>query len=41
MKTFKEKAMKIVFLFTALVSVACVALICVFLISSGVPAIFR
>ena len=38
MKTFKEKAMKIVFLFTALVSVACVALICVFLISSGVPA---
>lgn len=38
MKTFKEKAMKIVFLFTALISVACVALICVFLISSGVPA---
>ena len=38
MKTFKEKAMKIVFLFTALVSVACVVLICVFLISSGVPA---
>lgn len=39
MKEFKEKAMKIVFLLMALVSVACVALICVFLISSGVPAI--
>ena len=38
MKKFKEKTMKIVFLFTALISVGCVALICVFLISSGVPA---
>ena len=38
MKQFKEKAMEIAFLFTALISVACVALICVFLISSGVPA---
>ena len=38
MKEFKEKAMKIAFLLMALVSVACVALICVFLISSGVPA---
>ena len=38
MKEFKEKAMKIVFLLMALVSVACVALICVFLIASGVPA---
>lgn len=38
MKEFKEKTMKAVFLLAALVSVACVALICVFLISSGVPA---
>lgn len=38
MKALKEMAMKIVFLLAALVSVACVALICVFLISSGVPA---
>lgn len=39
MKALKERTMKIVFLLMALVSVACVALICVFLISSGVPAI--
>ena len=38
MRAFKEKAMQIAFLFMALVSVACVALICVFLIASGVPA---
>ncbi|MDD6095856.1 MAG: phosphate ABC transporter permease subunit PstC [Clostridia bacterium] len=39
MKNFKEKAMHIVFLITALVSVAAVVLICVFLFANGIPAI--
>lgn len=39
MKKFSETAMRWVFLLTALVSVACVALICIFLLASGLPAI--
>lgn len=39
MKKLKEPAMKIVFLLTACVSIAAVALICVFLFVNGVPAI--
>ncbi len=39
MKKFSEIAMRFVFLLTALVSVACVALICIFLLASGLPAI--
>lgn len=39
MKKFSEIAMRWVFLLTALVSVACVALICIFLLTSGLPAI--
>lgn len=39
MGKFKEKAMRWVFLLTALISVAAVALICVFLLSQGVPTI--
>lgn len=38
MKTFKEIGMKVVFLLTACVSIAAVALICIFLFASGVPA---
>ncbi|MBQ7887806.1 MAG: phosphate ABC transporter permease subunit PstC [Clostridia bacterium] len=38
MKHLREKAMEMVFLFTALVSVACAALICGFLLASGLPA---
>ena len=39
MHTFKERAMHFVFLLTACVSIAAVALICVFLFANGVPAI--
>lgn len=39
MKNLKESAMRIVFLFTACVSVAAVVLICVFLFANGLPAI--
>lgn len=39
MNSFKEKAMKIVFLLTASVSILAVALICIFLFANGVPAI--
>lgn len=39
MNHFKEKAMKIVFLLTASVSILAVALICIFLFANGVPAI--
>ena len=39
MKDFKEKIMHLVFLLSAVISTAAVILICVFLFSSGVPAI--
>lgn len=39
MHTFKERAMHVVFLLTACVSIAAVVLICVFLFANGVPAI--
>lgn len=39
MKNLKEKALHIVFLLTACVSVAAVILICIFLFTSGIPAI--
>lgn len=39
MKDFKEKIMHLVFLLSAVISIAAVILICVFLFSSGVPAI--
>lgn len=39
MNNFKERAMKIVFLLTASVSILAVALICIFLFANGVPAI--
>ena len=39
MHTCKERAMHIVFLLTACVSIAAVVLICVFLFANGVPAI--
>ena len=39
MKNWKEKAMHLLFLLTACVSIAAVVLICVFLFASGVPAI--
>ncbi len=39
MNKFKERAMHMVFLLTACVSIAAVVLICVFLFASGVPAI--
>ncbi|MDY4748231.1 MAG: phosphate ABC transporter permease subunit PstC [Candidatus Fimisoma sp.] len=39
MKDFKEKIMYLVFLLSAVISIAAVILICVFLFSSGVPAI--
>lgn len=41
MKNFKEKAMQAVFLIMACVCIAAVALICVFLFVSGVPAIAK
>lgn len=39
MRSFKEKAMQLVFLQTACVSIAAVILICVFLFANGIPAI--
>ena len=39
MKTIKEKGMKLLFFLAALVSVAAVILICVFLFANGIPAI--
>ena len=39
MKDFKEKIMHLVFLLSSVISIAAVILICVFLFSSGVPAI--
>lgn len=39
MKNIKEKAMKLLFFLTALVSIAAVILICIFLFASGIPAI--
>lgn len=39
MKSFKESAMRIVFLITACISILAVALICIFLFVNGVPAI--
>ena len=39
MRSFKERAMHIVFALTACVSIAAVVLICVFLFANGVPAI--
>ena len=39
MKNFKERAMQIVFLLAACLSIAAVVLICVFLFANGVPAI--
>lgn len=35
----KEKAMKVVFLIAACVSILAVALICIFLFANGIPAI--
>lgn len=39
MKNIKEKVMKLFFFMTALVSIAAVILICIFLFASGIPAI--
>lgn len=39
MKNIKEKVMKLLFFLTALISIAAVILICIFLFASGVPAI--
>lgn len=39
MKHIKEKGMKLLFFLTALVSIAAVILICIFLFASGIPAI--
>lgn len=39
MKNIKEKVMKLLFFLTALVSIAAVILICIFLFVSGIPAI--
>lgn len=39
MKNVKEKVMKLLFFLTALVSIAAVILICIFLFASGIPAI--
>lgn len=39
MKNIKEKVMKLLFFLTALVSIAVVILICIFLFASGIPAI--
>lgn len=39
MKNIKEKVMKLLFFLTALVSIAAVILICIFLFASGTPAI--
>lgn len=39
MKNIKEKVMKLLFFLTALISIAAVILICIFLFASGIPAI--
>ena len=39
MKNMKEKVMKLLFFLTALVCIAAVVLICIFLFASGIPAI--
>lgn len=39
MKNIKEKVMKLLFFLTAIVSIAAVILICIFLFASGIPAI--
>lgn len=39
MKNIKEKVMKLLFFLTALVSIAAIILICIFLFASGIPAI--
>lgn len=39
MKTIKEKGMKLLFFLAALVSIAAVILICIFLFANGIPAI--
>lgn len=39
MKNIKEKVMKLLFFLTALVSIAAVILICIFLFASGIPAV--
>lgn len=41
MKKFKEKAMQVVFLFSACVSIAAVVLICLFLFMKGLPAVAK
>ena len=41
MKKYKEKIMQVVFLLTACVSIAAVALICVYLLGNGIPTIFE
>ena len=41
MTKFKESAMQVVFLLTACVSIAAVALICVYLLGNGIPTIFE
>lgn len=41
MRKYKEKLMKIVFFISATASIFAVALICVFLFSNGIPAIFE
>lgn len=41
MKKYKEPIMKIFFAFTAVISIAAVALICIFLFANGIPAISK
>ena len=41
MAKYKEKIMRVVFLLTACVSIAAVALICVYLLGTGLPTIFE
>ena len=41
MTNFKEKAMQVVFLLTACVSIAAVVLICGYLLGNGVPTMFE
>lgn len=41
MAKYKEKIMKVVFLLTACVSIAAVALICIYLLGTGIPTIFE
>ena len=41
MRKYKEKIMQVVFLLTACVSIAAVALICIYLLGSGIPTILK